>query len=219
MMEVKGYKIEPGANLRGANLEKANLIDADLRYANLSGANLSGANLRGANLSKANLEKANLIDADLRYADLIDADLRGADLSKANLRGANLRFANLRGANLSKANLSEANLSEANLRGAKGLPEISDFPLDEAIEEAVEEEGNTLDMSDWHSCETTHCRAGWAILLHPQGKELEKSLGTNAAAALIYNACSVLARVPSWYLSDEKALVDIKRCAELARED
>jgi hypothetical protein len=36
-MNVNGYEIKPGANLKGANLE-----DADLRSANLKGANLTG---------------------------------------------------------------------------------------------------------------------------------------------------------------------------------
>ena len=54
-MKVKGYVIEPGANLSGTNLS-----DANLRYANLSGANLRHANLRHANLSDANLSDAYL---------------------------------------------------------------------------------------------------------------------------------------------------------------
>jgi hypothetical protein len=69
-MEVKGYKIEPNANLYRADLEGAHLINADLR----------GADLRGADL-----EGAHLINADLRGADLRGADLEGADLYNADL--------------------------------------------------------------------------------------------------------------------------------------
>jgi len=47
-MEINGYTIERGADLRGADLSRANL-----RGANLSGANLSGADLRRADLSWA----------------------------------------------------------------------------------------------------------------------------------------------------------------------
>jgi len=43
VMEVNGYKIEPGANLRAVDLTDANLSGADLRGANLAGANLAGA--------------------------------------------------------------------------------------------------------------------------------------------------------------------------------
>lgn len=84
-MEVNGYEIKAGANLKeaslkwadlkGANLEKANLKGADLEKADLEGADLKGANLREANLEKAYLERAYLW---------------GALLSGAELKGANL---------------------------------------------------------------------------------------------------------------------------------
>ena len=123
-VEVNGYKIEPGADLRGANLRGANLRGANLRGANLSNANLSNANLRGAWLSNANLTRAYLPEADLYGADLYGADLYGADLTRANLRGADLTRANLRGANLTGANLSGADLDGANLTGV-GLSNVS----------------------------------------------------------------------------------------------
>ena len=52
-MKVRGYTIEP----------KANLYKADLYKANLRGASLSGADLRGADLSEANLSEAILPDS------------------------------------------------------------------------------------------------------------------------------------------------------------
>ena len=72
-MEVNGYQIKPGANLKNANLTGANLEGADLGNAalrllvgaNLKGANLKGANLVGASLAYANLKGANLEDANL----------------------------------------------------------------------------------------------------------------------------------------------------------
>jgi len=95
-MEIKGYKIEPYANLRRANLCEVNLIGANLRRADLRGADLRGANL-------------------------FEVNLIGANLCEANLSGANLYGANLRGANLFEADLTRADLSGANLSGAKGL--------------------------------------------------------------------------------------------------
>jgi uncharacterized protein YjbI with pentapeptide repeats len=47
-VEVNGYTIEPGANLRRADLEGAHLNRAHLYRANFEGANLTGANLEGA---------------------------------------------------------------------------------------------------------------------------------------------------------------------------
>ncbi len=184
------------ADLSGADLSEADLSEAYLSGANLSGADLSEADLRGAYLSGANLRRANLRGANLSEADLRGADLRGANLSEADLRGAYLRGANLRGAKLSGADLS----------GAIGLPEVQKFAIDEAVFAACSAP-NSLEMGSWHTCDTTHCRAGWAVVLHPQGRELEEKYGTCAAGALIYNACS--GYVPDFYASNKDAMKDI----------
>ena len=70
-------------------------------------------------------------------------------------------------------------------------------------------------MDQWHSCESAHCRAGWAITLAGRaGKALEERLGTNAAAALIYMASDpCLEHVPDWYATNEDALEDMARLA------
>lgn len=142
-------------------------------------------------------ERADLSGADLSWADLLGADLRGA-----NIRGADLRWANLFGANIRGADLSGANLS-----GAIGLPSIdAAFDINSAVAASCKNPG-ALEMGIWHTCDTTHCRAGWAVVLHPQGKLLESIYGTNAAAALIYNACGGF--VPDFYASNEDAMKDI----------
>ena len=97
-MKVKGYDIEPNANLFGADLRGANLRHTDLRGAKLGSADLIGADLRRANLEGANLGRANLTGANLRGAYLGRAYLRGADLEGANLFGADLAGADLTGA-------------------------------------------------------------------------------------------------------------------------
>jgi hypothetical protein len=73
-------------------------------------------------------------------------------------------------------------------------------------------------MSDWHTCDTTHCRAGWVIFLAGKdGKELEKKLGTPLAASKIYKSSSDIE--VRWALrffdNNERAMADMKRCAEL----
>ena len=167
--------------------------------------------------------RANLSDANLIYANLIDANLRGANLRGANLRGANLRRANLSdanlsGANLRGANLRGANLSDADLRGAT-LPHISTFPIDLEMARVIEQSPDLFNMSEWHSrCGTTHCRAGWAVNLHPTGLTLESIYGTSAAAAMIYAKCSVLAKVPDWHASNEDAIEDIRERAKQAAD-
>jgi hypothetical protein len=128
-----------------------------------------------------------------------------ADLSGANLRGADLSGADLRGADLSGADLRGADLS--------GAPKIEN--IHKAIYAAASADG-ALNMGKWHTCETTHCRAGWAVhLAGEEGRALEENIGTAAAGALIYIASDpTLERVPNWYASNDEALADMKALAE-----
>jgi hypothetical protein len=90
------------------------------------------------------------------------------------------------------------------------VPVVPD--LDKRVAEAVERDG--LNMGFWH-CGTTHCRYGWAITLAGEaGAALEDALGPEMAGRLIYEAST--GRVaPDPYMSNEEALADIRRCAQL----
>jgi uncharacterized protein YjbI with pentapeptide repeats len=146
--------------------------------------------------------------------------LYGADLSGANLTGADLADTELIGANLSGADLFEANLADVDLSGVNliGADIQRDIPIipniDAAILAAIEAPGNALDMSKWHTCETTHCRAGWAITLAGEaGKALEEELSPVTAGALIYAASRPGKRIPDFYATNEDALADLRACA------
>ena len=84
--------------------------------------------------------------------------------------------------------------------------------LDARILAAVDS-GGSLEMSDWHVCETTHCRAGWAVHLAGEaGYALERTLGgTEYAGRAIYRAST--GRSPYFFASTEEALEDLRRCA------
>jgi len=76
-------------------------------------------------------------------------------------------------------------------------------------------------MSTWHTCGTTHCRAGWVVHLAGEaGKALEAHFNTELAAMLIYNASSDLPPVSPvrFYDSEADALADMKRMADLEAE-
>ena len=157
--------------------------------------------------------KNRLRDADLSGAVLSGAVLRGADLS-----GAVLSDADLRGADLSDAVLRDAVLSDADLSGAvlsdadKGVP-VGPH-TDAAILRAIAA-GGKLNMGNWHSCETTHCRAGWAITLAGAGGAgLEFAMGPAAAGSLIYAASRPGQKIPNFYASDAAAMEDIKAGAK-----
>ena len=70
-------------------------------------------------------------------------------------------------------------------------------------------------MGDWHSCETTHCRAGWAVhLAGPAGYALEKATSPVFAAQQIYKASGYEISPVRFFDDNEKALADMKRLAE-----
>ncbi len=226
--DLRGADLD-GANLRGADLDGADLDDASLRDASLRGANLRGADLDGANLRGANLDGANLDGASLRGADLDGANLGGANLRGADLDGADLDGANLRGASLRDAYLRGANLGGADLGDVKGIDEKTLAKLvaeprptvpkiagiHQRLLAAVTAKGCRLDMGSWHSCETTHCRAGWVVTLAgEEGMALEKRFGPATAARMIYRESDPDFGTANFYASNEKAMADIRACAE-----
>lgn len=177
-------------------LYQADLCAKDLSYANLSHADLSDTTLVQTNLSHADLSHANLSRADLRYTNLSHADLSYANLSRAYLHRTRLHNINLLGATVC----------------GKTIPKVE--LLETKILAALEYNGR-LDMNAWHSprCRTTHCRGGWAVhLAGPAGKHLQKYLGYESAATLIYYAST--GYVPNFYASNTEALDDIRMRAE-----
>ena len=214
------------ANLTEANLTEANLTEADLTWANLTWADLTRADLTladltradltCANLTRADLTRANLTEANLTEANLTEADLTWANLTWANLTCANLTEANLTRADLTCANLTRANLTWANLTWADWVPKIKN--IHQTVYEAASKP-KALEMADWHTCETTHCRAGWVVhLAGNAGRVMEGVYGTGSAAALIYMVSDPsMKRVPNWTDTNENALADMKRLAELEK--
>ena len=77
------------------------------------------------------------------------------------------------------------------------------------------EQPNALDMGTWHTCETTHCRAGWVVTLAGEkGKALENSSSTLFAAMQICRASSPIKVSPvRFFETNEVAMADIRRCA------
>ena len=71
-------------------------------------------------------------------------------------------------------------------------------------------------MGDWHTCDTTHCRAGWVTFLAGvEGKILEDATSTEFAASQIYKASSPIRVSPvRFYESNTVAMKDIQECAD-----
>lgn len=72
-----------------------------------------------------------------------------------------------------------------------------------------------LNMSTWHTCETTHCRAGWVVTLAGDaGKALEEFHNTELAAMLIYRASGYEINPARFYDPDSVTLKHMKDLAE-----
>jgi hypothetical protein len=167
-----------------------------------------------ADLTRADLTGADLTDADLTGADLTDADLTRADLTDADLTGADLTDAVLTRADLTDAVLTGADLTRATGIRAPVIPNIDATIL--ACVEGAQARGS-LNMNEWHACDTTHCRAGWAIHLAGEaGYMLEDRIGPAAAGALIYAASRPGKPIPNFYATNEDALDDLRACAAKA---
>lgn len=75
-------------------------------------------------------------------------------------------------------------------------------------------------MSTWHSCGTTHCRAGWAVHLAGEpGYALERFHGSALAAQLIYRESDPANPVSPvrFFENNDQALADMKRLAEIEK--
>jgi hypothetical protein len=67
-------------------------------------------------------------------------------------------------------------------------------------------------MRNWHTCETTHCRYGWAITLAGEpGRVLEGQIGPLTAGALIYWKSA--GYIPAYTGPNDAVLKDIRKHA------
>jgi hypothetical protein len=168
----------------------ANLADAYLADAYLAGANLAGANLARANLAGAYLAGARNIPEIPEVADPATPYKRAVTDEEREQRRLD-RMAMFRARN-------------------PDVPVID--KLDAKILAAVTKGGGQLNMGSWHSCETMHCRAGWAIhLAGKDGYALEQRYGSHHAGRMLYIAAT--GRVPHFFAPNDVALEDIRRCA------
>jgi len=154
--------------------------------------------------------------------------VKKAVAARANLAGANLARADLADANLAGArNVPETNGSEASLspaerrareqeRAARFRERFPDVPVVENLDAkilAAIEGGGKLEMDSWHTCKTTHCRAGWAITLAGDaGAKLEERYGPEDAGRRIYLVS--VGHVPDFFASNQAALDDIRERAQ-----
>jgi hypothetical protein len=81
---------------------------------------------------------------------------------------------------------------------------------------AINQPGHKLRQATWHTCETTHCIAGWTVVKAPHGKELEARIGTGHAARLILSVSRPDAPLPRFdsEVSEEAIMAFIEARAD-----
>ncbi len=160
---------------------------------------------------KADLEIE--VEASVEVKFRLRAAVETAVRTRADLRDAVLTGAVLTRAVLTGAVLTVAVLTRADLRGIPKIENI-DAKILSAIEASKAKGKAGLDMSTWHTCASTHCRAGWAVVLAgEEGNALEEKVGEHLAGLLIYRESRPGMRIPDFFASDEKAMEDLRECA------
>jgi hypothetical protein len=103
------------------------------------------------------------------------------------------------------------------LNEASPLFEKPETPVIDDIHAKVYEaviQPHALDMGNWHTCETTHCRAGWVVTLAGEaGKALEAFHNTELAALLIYEASGYKISPARFFDDNAAAMAHMKRLA------
>jgi hypothetical protein len=95
--------------------------------------------------------------------------------------------------------------------GAPPIPRIEDI---HAKIYAATSQPDALKMDQWHTCGTTHCRAGWVVHLAGEaGYALERFHNTALAAQLIYRESGYAINPGRFYDSNADALDDMKKLA------
>ncbi len=152
-------------------------------------------------------------DANLAYADLTDSYLTDSYLADANLAGA-IGVSVDAGPTEPYVRLpAPERYARRAAKFRERNPDVPVIPdIDRRILSAIEGGAGTLDMSSWHTCETTHCRAGWAVALAGEaGRALEEQHGPHMAGWMLYTAAT--GRVPHFFATNEAALADIREQA------
>ena len=160
------------------------------------------------------LEKATAARANLAGADLADANLAGADLADAkNVPDGTSVSAPAEPYQRDTRPAAER-YAERAAKFRERNPDVPVVPALDAKILAAVESGGGLEMGTWHACETTHCRAGWAVhLAGEKGYELESKYGSGRAGRMIYTAS--VGRVPHFFASNAAALEDLKAQAAI----
>lgn len=90
------------------------------------------------------------------------------------------------------------------------VPTVED--LNEKVLNAISVGGGDLEMTRWHTCQTTHCYAGWIVdLAGEAGYATETQVGPEFAAMMIHHKSTGGYIDPAIFYGDPDAVFDFLR--------
>lgn len=203
-----------GIDFTGSKLVNTKFYMSSLRNCNFTKCDMRGTSFEGVGLP-GTIFKGAIFNTKTSFynAELSGANFAGCDMAPLFV-GGNLPAIK----NIDKTIVQAIKGEKATVENRRASEFSGDYYDNNTIKVG---DAGALDMGVWHAegeygeasmqiCRTTHCRGGWAIhLLGRRGKDMEKRLGSSAAAGLIY-AASGSHPVPDWYTTTDKAWEDLK---------
>jgi len=104
--------------------------------------------------------------------------------------------------------------------GKQGSKDILAIPKVEKLNQKVSiatDGDNSLEMGNWHTCDTTHCWAGWIVhLAGSEGYKLAETTSNEFAAMMIFKESNGKPISPvNFYLGNEEAKAKIDELAKV----
>jgi hypothetical protein len=170
------------ATFINCNFSKANLIEA-----NFSFTCIKDCNFHNAVLCKSSFDHSDIWSSSFVFASLKDSTFKYSTIYHSNFKTSDCTNCNFKNAHLHSINFKQTTLKNSNFENITGIKIVSDTQqrLIAVAKDALASK-DTLQMDLWHTCNTTHCIAGWAI--HHAGEIgycMENEIGAPIAGLIL----------------------------------
>lgn len=154
-------------------------------------------------LDNSRFDNCNFYKANLNHSSFLNCTINGGNFVEAELSDVIVKGSDLLGPESAQSLIN---------KGITTFPPSVDFIHQKVLHNA---KIGGLDMGDFHTCDTTHCIAGWAIhLAGDKGYYAEQKLDPENAGAMIYLASDrQLEKIPNFYTDDESAMRELEYLA------
>ena len=169
----------------------------DFKYDDFSGKDLKDETYYTCYFNNADFRGANLSDIVFEECGFKFACFQDASLTNVTFKDCYMGCVNFKNANFNNVRFNDCHgITDRGLR-TTGEDFIANFEgtiygglenkeLLLKIRDLILEDEDKLNMDVWEeSCGTSRCLTGWAVELHPKGRELQKTLGYEGAGLVL----------------------------------